>query len=145
MEMELLGFVLEYQNLLDLFNGGSDSWNGPVEKIFVEYRHVSYCIKKSNSLAPLIRYAGIDVVPFQQHPYKSIIPIFGGPQGDVRLRSSVVIRLVSGMLADSYHILRPLLLAAAQAIAVSPEKPVACPSHQFRSEKKQPLSPCSVV
>lgn len=124
--MELLGFVLVDQNLLDFFNGGSDSWYGPVERSFVDYGHVSYRIKESNSLAPLIRYAGIDVVPLQQHPYEPIIPSFGGPRGDVRLCSSVVMRLVSGMLADSYNILRPLPQAKAQTISVLPEKPVAC-------------------
>ena len=51
-------------------------------------------IRESNSSAPFIRYAGIEVVPFQQHPYEPIIPISGGPRGDVRLRSSVVMRLV---------------------------------------------------
>ena len=69
MEIELLNFVLRYQNLLGPSNRGSDSWDGPGEKIFVDYRH-----RESNLSAPFFGCAGTEAVPFQQHPYKPIMP-----------------------------------------------------------------------
>lgn len=50
-----LGFVVANQNLLGLFNGGSNSRDDPGEKSFVDYEHASYYIGELNSLAPLIR------------------------------------------------------------------------------------------
>ena len=53
--MELWGFVLANQNLLDLFNRASNSRDDPGEKRFVDYERASYYIGELNSLAPLIR------------------------------------------------------------------------------------------
>ena len=56
-------------------------------------------IRELNLPAPFFRYTEIDVVPFQQHPYESIMLILGSLRGDVLLRWSAVLGLVSGVLA----------------------------------------------
>ena len=66
------------------------------------------------------------------------MPVDGSAREDVRLRWSVVLGLVSGVLAIPLpHILS---LAAARAIALLPGKSVACPSYLFVSDKATGIS-----
>lgn len=41
MEMKLLGFIHGYQNLLGFYDRGSDSWDDPGEKSFVDCGHAA--------------------------------------------------------------------------------------------------------
>ena len=94
-------------------------------------------IRELNLSALFPSYTEIDVVPLQQHPYESILPIFGTLRGDALLRWSAVLGLVSGVLAVPLGLDS---LALLQAITMLLEKPVTCLSYLFVFNKTTVIS-----